>query len=97
MNKRLEIELEIDDVVYTFVVNVTEFLVVPPSYNYDAASDLDFHGYEEVEYDIITATVCDEDGNTYYHPTTNLKEKVCEKLYNAVRREMLELKEGNEE
>ena len=49
MNKRIEIELEIGCVVYTFHINVTHFLVVPPSYSYDALSDLDYHGYVELK------------------------------------------------
>ena len=63
------------------IIGVTYFDNVEGSYDYDAASDLDYHGY--VEYDF---TVCDRRGR----PAPWLERKLSDKDISRIEREIAE-------
>lgn len=70
MNKDITIELEADlsfleqELGFSDVYvkcNVTDVTDVKGSYSYDAASDLDYYGYREIEYTVEDVHVINED------------------------------------
>ena len=61
------------------IIGVTYFDSVEGSYDYDAASDLDYHGYVECEF-----TVCDRRGR----PAPWLERKLSDKDISRIEREI---------
>lgn len=54
------------DILYpasTFVVNVTYYFVQEPQNIWDASSDWEAQGYTELEWEIESVTICNEDGS----------------------------------
>ena len=78
----MEIETRIAGIPCT--INVTHFSQVRGSFSYNAPSDLDYYGYEEIEFDI-----CDRNGR----PAPWLERKATDEDLKRIEREIMEYME----
>lgn len=64
----------------TLSINVTHYFVQEPQNIWDASSDWEAQGYTELEWEIESVTICNEDGS-YFELTSN--EDLDNLLYNS--------------
>ena len=64
----------------TLIINVTDYFVQEPQNIWDASSDWEAQGYTELEWEIESVTICNEDGS-YFELTTD--EELGNLLYDA--------------
>jgi hypothetical protein len=69
----------------TITVRIDEYRVVKGSYNWNADSDLDYQGYEELDYTVMKVTKFNEDGDEIEVSESILTPKNHEHIEQAIR------------
>lgn len=87
MQFQYETEIEFNDELCSVIiaVEVDHYEKVEGSYSYNAASDMDYHGWEELEFTIKSIEVEKENGSTFYTNSKNvINELISDDLYSEI-------------
>jgi len=81
----IDVESDHDGEDITILVRIDEYKVVKGTYSWNADSDLDYHGYEELDYTVMRVTKINEDGDEIEVSESLLTPKNHEDIEQAIR------------
>ena len=87
MQFQYETEIEFNGELCSAIITLDniEYEHVPGSYSYNAVSDMDYRGWEELEFTIKSIEVEKENGSTFYTNSKNvINELISDDLYSEI-------------
>lgn len=97
MQFQYETEIEFNDELCSVIitVEVVNYEKVEGSYSYNAASDMDYRGWEELEFTIKSVEVEKQNGSTFYTNSKNvINELISDEIYASIYDWLLEQMKG---
>jgi hypothetical protein len=82
----IEVLSDYDGMDIAIIVRIDHYRLVKGSYSYNAPSDMDYTGYEEIDYTVMKIEGTDEEGNPVELPEPILTEKDKDRIENAIRK-----------
>lgn len=87
MQFQYETEIEFNEELCSAIitVEVDHYEKVEGSYSYNAVSDMDYRGWEELEFDIKSVEVEKQNGSTFYTNSKNvINELITQEMYASI-------------
>lgn len=87
MQFQYETEIEFNEELCSVIITINdvEYEHVAGSYSYNAASDMDYYGWEEFSFEIKSIEVEKQNGSTFYTNSKNvINELITQEMYASI-------------